>query len=123
MIVATKNSLARSAFLVVGVALALSACAAPSPELTEAGKDEMYTALVEAQGVDIPAGLDLPRAGRVICDYLDDYSSVLSIGMLYTAFVDEHEMDPGLVSAMMAPAPGAYCPEHSDEMGAWIASL
>jgi hypothetical protein len=106
------------------VACSASPAAAPpdSTGLTNGEKNEMYTALVQAQDVDLPDSIDLPKAGRTICRFLDDYPSVESIDELFISFVDEVGLESETALALMAPAPGAYCPEHSSLMTEWIGS-
>ncbi len=66
--------------------LALSGCASvdPSPDLSASERDAMFTVLMNSHGVDIPAGVELPDAGRSICAFLESPGS--SIDDLDAAF-------------------------------------
>lgn len=113
------------AVLLAATAVLLPGCAhspsnsSSSSNLTGPEKDKEYTALVTAAEDNIPAGADLPAAGRGICEGLRLGNSIDTVEQVIEK---DGRNSQNYAKALLGPAPGVYCPTYSAQMSVWIAT-
>jgi hypothetical protein len=111
-----------AALLLIATAAMMLAGCAKSPSstgLTGPEKDREYTALVQATATDIPTGANLPAAGRAICKGLDATGSISTVEQVIE---NNGRNTPAYAEALLASAPGVYCPSWASRVTIWLSS-